>query len=155
MSGNANGVIRIGNKGTKKFAFGVEGSPGGEVFELDVVSTIQEWFNIHDQFVNEGEENEDGKKVIQAVEIPRYHQAAIEFVEDLRCTNLKNREAKDNPESGYKLVTVAEALDFNARLREVYDELVVFFRPKSREEQDSPDTSAVELQFSEEGKTQS
>lgn len=150
MSAN-NGVIRVGRKGTRKFAFGEEGSPGGEPFEVDVVVTIQHWFNIHDEFVNAGEENEEGKKVISNSEVPSYHQAAVNFVEELRCTEPKNNLARENcTTSGYKVVTVAEALDFNARLRECYDELVVFFRPKSREEQDSPDSSGVELRFSEE-----
>ena len=149
----SNGVVRIGNKGLKKFAFGAEGSPGGEPFEIDVVTTIQQWFNIHDEFVQQGEENEEGKKVISSAEIPRYHQAAVDFCEDLRCTHPSNGIAKEQcDKTGYKVVTVAEALDFNARLRECYDELVVFFRPKSREEPASQDSSAVELHFSEEGK---
>ncbi len=152
MSGsNGSGVIRIGKKGLRKFAFGVEGSPGSEVFEVDVVSAIQQWFNVHDTFVEAGVENEEGRKVIPSAEVPRYHQAAVEFVEDLRCTNTKNSLDRGHEDSGYLPVTVAEALDFNARLRECYDELVVFFRPRSREERDSPASSGVALHFSEEG----
>lgn len=142
----SNGIIRIGKKGLKKFAFGEEGSPGGEVFEIDVVATIQEWFNIHAEFVELGEEDEDGTKSIPNAEIPRYQQAAVEYVERLRATT--------NKEGNYPPVTVAEAFDFIARLRECHEELVSFFRPKLQKEQDSQDTSEVELRFSEEVQTQ-
>lgn len=153
MSTN-NGVIRVGKKGLRKFAFGEEGTPGSEPFELDVVRTIQEWFNIYNEFREAGVENEEGVKTIPSAEIPKFHQAAVDFAEDCRAKEAKNQLAqRDYETSGYQVVTVAEALDFIARLRECYEELVGFFQPKSREEPASPATSAVELRFSEEGKT--
>lgn len=126
MSGS-NGVIRIGRKGLKKFAFGDDGAP----FEIDVVATFQRWIEIDEQFRPE-ESNEEGSRSIPTTRMPEYHQTAVLFIKEL----------------GGGKVTIAEALDFLARLRECYDELVVFFRPKSREERDSPDTSEVELRFS-------
>lgn len=127
----SNGVIRIGRKGLKKFAFGEDGAP----FEVDVVVVFQQWIMIDEEFRSL---NED--KSIPLAEMPRYHQAAVEFVEGLR------KEPKDAPD--YKPVNVSEALDFIARLREQWSELVDFFHPKSRPEPDSQDTSEVELRFS-------
>jgi hypothetical protein len=110
-----NGVVRISRKGTKKFAFGEEGQP----FEVDVVAAFQGWIDVDKQF----RVTEDSS----LTDLPAYHQAAVIHVKNL---------------SGYD-VTIAEALDFMARLREVYDDLAVFFRPRSPEERGSPGTSAV------------
>lgn len=120
----SNGVIRIGRKGIKKFAFGEDGAP----FDVDVVVAFQEWINIDARFRNE----ETG--LIPHTDMPAYHAAAVEYAIRL---------------SGGP-VTTAEALDFVARLREQYDELIDFFQPRSREKLDSPDTSEAhsELQFS-------
>ena len=118
---SSNGVVRIGRKGLKKFAFGEDGAP----FEVDVVTTVQEWIGIYQQL-----QGEDG--LIANEVMPTYHQSAVAFTERLSgCT-----------------VTVAEALDFLARLREQYDSLADFFQPKSREERASPATSAQEMRFS-------
>ncbi len=126
---NGNGVIRIGRKGLKKFAFGEDGN----TFEVDVVVAFQRWICIDESFRPQ-EDDEDGNHPIPTDQMPVYHQSTIEFVEGL----------------GGGQVTTAEALDFIARLREQYDELAVFFRPKLREERDSPATSEAELRFSEE-----
>ena len=117
----SNGVIRIGRKGVKKFAFGDEGEP----FEVDVVTAFQRWISI-----DEGYRQEDF--TIQNDQMADYHSHARDFVEEL----------------GGGKVTTAEALDFIARLREQYDEVAAFFRPKSRAERDSPDSSEVGLRFS-------
>ena len=131
MSAN-NGVVRIGHKGLKKFAFGET----GPVFEVDVVVAFQHWISVDDGFRPE-ETADGGDRSIATADMPAYHQAAVHFAKE--CVG--NIDA---------VVTTAEALDFIARLREQYDELVVFFRPKSREERDSPATSAArsELRFS-------
>ena len=132
MSAN-NGVIRIGRKGLKKFAFGEDGEP----FEVDVVAAFQEWINIDESFrLEEGEgiKSED-VGTIPTEDMSKFHAAAVAYVKSL---------------SNYDTLTTSEALDFLARLREQYNELTVFFRPKSREERVSPDTSEVELRFSEE-----
>lgn len=118
-----NGVIRIGRKGIKKFAFGEDGAP----FDVDVVVAFQEWIGIDDKF---RERSED--RSILTMDMPAYHQAATDFAIRL---------------SG-GVVTTAEALDFIARLREQYDEVAAFFQPKSREERVSPATSEAELRFS-------
>lgn len=123
----SNGVIRIGKKGMKKFAFGDEGAP----FEVDVVVAFQAWIGI-----DEGFRGQSSNESIRTEDMPAYHQSAVNFVRELG--------GMDNTSA----ITTAEALDFIARLREQYDELVVFFRPKLREERASPDTSGVELQFS-------
>lgn len=120
MSAN-NGVIRIGRKGIKKFAFGENGEP----FEVDVVVAYQKWINI-----DEGFRNED--RVVESESIPRYHEAAVNFA----------KEFSEDCE------TTAEALDFIARLCEQYNELASFFQPKSPEKRGSPATSETELRFS-------
>ena len=126
MSAN-NGVIRIGRKGFKKFAFGEEGEP----FEVDVVVAFQKWIAV-DETIRQQEGDREGS--ILTEDMPTYHAAAVEFVKEV---------------SNGQEVTTAEALDFLARLREQYDELIVFFRPRSQEELDSPDTSeAPSLRFS-------
>jgi hypothetical protein len=122
-----NGVIRIGRKGTKKFAFGEDGAP----FEVDVVVAFQQWVTTDESF-RPMDQDEDGNRPIPTEDIPKFHQAAVDFVK-----SLSNVE-----------VTTAEALDFIARLREQYDELAIFFRPKLRDEPASPATSGVELRFS-------
>lgn len=136
---NGDGVIRVGRKGLKKFAFGDEGVP----FQVDVVVAFQEWIGIDDGF-RPTETNSDGNRLIPADQMPEYHEAAVNFVE--RLANAKWVDGGDTPP--LITLTVAEALDFIARLREQYDELAVFFRPKLREEPDSQDTSEAELRFS-------
>ncbi len=118
----ANGIIRIGRKGTKKFAFGDD----GPVFEVDVVTAFQAWVCIDEGFRNEEDD-------IPNEQMPEYHASAVRFVIGL---------------GGGDAVTTAEALDFLARLREQYNEVAVFFRPRSREERDSPDTLEAGLRFS-------
>lgn len=129
MSSN-NGVIRVGRKGKKKFAFGEDGAP----FEVDVVVAFQQWIVIDDQF----RERSDDRTILTQ-DMAEYHRAAVEFVTML-ATDPVTMSAPD--------ITTAEALDFMARLREQYEELATFFHPKSREKQDSPDTSEAELRFS-------
>lgn len=130
MSEN-NGVIRIGRKGLKKFAFG-----DGEPFEVDVVSALQAWVAIDESFRPETED-ENGNRPVATSDMLAYNQAAVSFCKELAG------EA-DGPTSK------AEALDFIARLREQYDELAHFFRPNLQKERDSPVSSGAELRFSEE-----
>lgn len=145
MSGNSssNGVIRVGRKGRKKFAFGNDGAP----FEVDVVVAFQEWIGVDDHF---RERTED--RSIATADMPEYHRAAVEFVQRL-ATTAPLSDTLDNTrvELVAPDITTAEALDFIARLREQYDELADFFVPKSREKRASPDTSESELRFSVEG----
>lgn len=122
----SNGVIRIGRKGIKKFAFGEDGVP----FEVDVVVAFQEWIGIDRTF-----RQDEGDGPIRPDDMPDYHRAAVDYVCRL---------------SASEKLTTAEALDFIARLREQYDELVVFFQPRLRPEPGSPDTSGAhsEMRFS-------
>ena len=120
MSAN-NGVIRIGKKGLKKFAFGED----GPVFEVDVVTAFQVWLNIDKELRGEDD-------IIKAEDMRAYHEAAVEF-----ANHLSDCE-----------VTTAEALDFIARLREQYDEVAGFFLPRSPEERVLPATLGAELRFS-------
>lgn len=134
-----NGVIRIGRKGVKKFAFGEDGAP----FDVDVVVAFQGWLCIDDEF-REREGCVD--RIIKTSDMPEYHQAAVQYV-----NSLAGGVQPDNEKGGsYSTITVAEALEFIALLREEYDKLLTFFRPKSQDEPDSPDTSEGGLQFSEE-----
>ena len=132
---NDNGVIRVGRKGIKKFAFGEDGEP----FSVDVVVAFQEWVTIDDSF----REHTDDRSIVNE-DMKDYHTAAVEFVARLAGNSVPIMDAS------VSTITTAEALDFIARLQECYDEVAAFFRPKSREEPDSPATSEVELRFSQE-----
>lgn len=150
MSAN-NGVIRIGRKGVKKFAFGDEDEP----FEVDVVAAFQQWIIVDDQFrLEEGTDGSD--RSIPIAVLPEYHRAAVEFVHHLMIDGTKSAKRMTEIEAaGIKIaeVTTAEALEFIARLREQYDELADFFQPRLREERDSPGTSGEgsRLRFQVEG----
>ena len=137
MSAN-NGVIRIGRKGLKKFAFGDDGPP----FEVDVVVAFRQWIDVDERFRPE-EEDAEGNRSIPTAVMQDYHEAARQFVQGL--ATVRDKEGR---ETYVPAITVAETLDFLARLREQYDELTVFFRAKSRDEPDSPGTSGVEHRFS-------
>jgi hypothetical protein len=142
--GNRDGIIRIGKKGLRKFAIGDEGAPGSEPFVVDVVQAFQQWIVIDDSF-RPTEEDVEGRHLIAPGDMVAYNRAAVEFVNDLANSG-------DTPKPATR-ATTAEALDFLARLRECYDELADFFRPRSRDERASPDTSAEHsptLVFSEE-----
>lgn len=134
MSQN-NGVVRIGRKGIVKFAFGDD-----EPFEVDVVTAFQAWANIDEEFRLDGPNVPDDQRgLVPSQDMPRYHQAAVDFVQKL---------ATDPRTHNTPQLTVAEALDFLARLREQYDELVHFFRPKQRAERESPASTETALHFS-------
>ena len=144
----SNGVIRVKTKGIKKFAIGDEDDPRNlPVFSVDVVVAFQHWIEVDESF-RPAEADEEGSRRIPGDRMAEYHNTAVAFVQSLMMSAVDKRQ--DTPELG---ITTAEALDFLARLREQYDGLVDFFRPKSREGQKSPDSSEdseVELQFSEE-----
>jgi hypothetical protein len=127
MSAN-NGVIRIGRKGIVKFAFGDDGEP----FEVDVVVMFNRWVAVDDSFRQKDEETD--RRIIPLERVPEFHQALVNLVHDICGVE----------------VTVAEAMDFGARLREQYDELADFFVPKFKDEPESSDTSEGGLVFSEE-----
>ena len=129
MSAN-NGVIRIGRKGLKKFAFGEDGEP----FEVDVVVAFQEWIGI-DEGMRDNEE-----RVIKTVDMPAYHEAAVRFAQRMSGGNTDS--------DGNITITVSEALEFIALLREEYDRLASFFQPKSPEKRDSHASMGSELRFS-------
>lgn len=117
-----NGVIRVGRKGLKKFAFG-----DGKPFEIDVIVVIQEWFIIDESFRDKHDDRN-----IPVAELPGYHSAAVDYVQQM-CG---------------ESITTAEALDFLARLREEYEKLANFFVPNLSQEQDERATSGEELRFS-------
>lgn len=138
VAASSNGVIRIGRKGLKKFAIGEEDDPRKlPVFEIDVVDAFQQWSLIVESF-RSAEPNESGEYVIEPGRTMEYNQAAVDFVEHL---------------GGGNDITKGEAFDFLARLREQYNELADFFRPKLREERGSLGTSEAQsrVQFSVEG----
>ena len=122
--GSSNGIIRIGRKGMRKFAFGED----GPAFEVDVVVAFHRWIEIDDGF-RKMMTDDDGssRQTVPMTDMPRYHKEAVAFVAGL----------------GGGTVTTAEALDFLARLREQYDELADFFRPRSPQERASPVTTGA------------
>lgn len=135
---DSNGVIRIGKKGIKKFAFG-----DAEPFEVEIVGAWQKWLVVDESF-RPPQFNEDGtpneNRNVSNESAGEYYKAAQDFVKGLGAGD----------------VTPAEALEFLARLKEEWDNLITFFRPRSRDERDSPDFSdspSAELQFSEEPAT--
>lgn len=140
-----NGVIRIDRKGIKKFAIG-----DGEPFDVDVVVAQQEWVSIDDSF-RPPEFNEDGTareiRSVPSERVPDYYKAAKDFVTKLMGNNINEKGEINQPP------TIAEALEFLARLREQWQDLVVFFQPKSREErgfQDTSESQSMEVVYSEE-----
>lgn len=116
----SNGVIRVGRKGLKKFAFGEEGEP----FQVDVVEAFQAWIGIDDSF-------RDEKRELPTASMQEYHRSAVDYVRGL---------------SGCGDITIAEALDFIARLREAYDEVADFFQPRSKTKLSS--VESLEARFS-------
>lgn len=130
MSGNngSNGVIRIGRKGLKKFAFREDGAE----FEFDVVDVSHKWWGedekIREKYVD---------RLIPTDGLEEYYDVAVAFVKEL------SEAVPDD-------LTKAEAMEFLAHLREQYDELADFFQPKKREERASPATSAPASEFLEE-----
>lgn len=138
-----NGIIRVGRKGKKQFAFGDD-----PAFTVDVVEAFQEYIGIDETFRTELKE--DGNKRIPTVEMPAFHEAVRQWAIRLATPKGGTREEPvQQPE-----ITVAEALDFAARLREVWDELQDFFAPKSRQKPELPGSSEVALRFSVEGEGQ-
>lgn len=131
-NGKTDGVIKIGRKGLRKFAFG-----DGPAFEVDVVVAFQKWMDTDDQF-RPIEPDADGRRPV--MDVSAWHKAAVGMVLDLAGDGYKEIQ-----------ITVAEALDFIARLREEYDAVADFFVPRSAKKPESPDTSAPALSFSEEG----
>ena len=134
MSAN-NGVIRVGRKGRKKFAFGEDGKP----FEVDIIVVWQQWICLDETFRDKTED-----RTIPLADMAEYHRAAMEFVKHLATDPAKPEEAPD--------ITTTEALEFIARLREQYDEMVDFFRVKERAEPELSATSGAEMRFSVEEK---
>lgn len=132
-----NGVIKIGRKGRKKFAFGEDGKP----FEVNVVAVMQDWIIADGQYrYARNQDNTPENQKLSDTDIPGYHELAVSFVK--KCAAAGGTGEVD--------ICEAEALDFLARLRECYDEMVDFFHPKSRGKQGSPASSEPALQFSEE-----
>ena len=114
-----NGVVRIGKKGKKKFAFGDD----GPVFEVDVVVTWSYWQTKRAEFQEPFPD--DPKMVwIPPTKTMAYQQAVVDFCHQL--------QANSKPPSGFPAVTLAEALEFLAKIEEEYEELKVFFQPKSK-----------------------
>ncbi len=143
MSEN-NGVIRIGRKGIKKFAFGEDGAP----FQVDVVVAFQGWMCLDDEF-REREGCVD--RTIKTADMPEYHRAAVRYVQELATDPIGSigLDGHGRPiPSEVPTLTVAEALEFIALLREEYEALVTFFQPRLPDEPDSPGTSEGGLQFS-------
>jgi hypothetical protein len=114
-----NGIIRIGRKGIKKFAFG-----DGPAFEVDVVAVFQEFLRIDDVF-RPAEEDEGGFRRMPLDQVSHFHGRLLEFVQQL----------------SNQTVSTGEALDFFARVREEYDALADFFLPKRRKKDESSATS--------------
>jgi hypothetical protein len=132
----SNGVIRVGRKGKKKFAFG---DGPDDVFEVDVVEKFQEWISIDESFRPEVPTTHDrGEKVrpVPNERMAEFHAALFDFAK--RCAG--DKAPAD--------LTLAEAIEFKTKLMEVYDELSDFFVPKSREKSSSPLSAEARLSFS-------
>ncbi len=145
MSGD-NGVIRIGKKGRRKFAFGDDGAP----FEVDVVVAWQQWIAVDESFRPEEDGTPDQDRSIPLERMPEFHQAAVAFVKELATSE---RLAGDGRTVSRVVpdISVGEALAFVAQLREQYDEVAAFFRPRSREERAASSSSGgTSTRFSEE-----
>lgn len=138
----ANGapIIRIGKKGRKTFAFGEEDSPKGHPFTIDVVAIWQQWCDVHRSF-----QNEEG--TIPRDKAMETNFALMQFVAALSGARLPQgipgAPEQPSPPSAEEELTLAEALDFMARIQEEVDALEDFFVPKLREKPSSPPKSAT------------
>ena len=126
-----NGVIRVGRKGLKKFAFG-----DGEPFTVDVVVAFQHWAEVDEEFRSKD-------RTVPLERMAEWNRTAVDFVQRLAAVPTGSPNAVALPD-----ITAAKARDFIARLSEQYDEVAAFFQPKLRGEPDSPDSSGAELTFS-------
>ncbi len=121
------GVIRIGRKGLRTFAFGDD-----KPFTVDVVVQMQQWIIIDDAF-RPVTPNENGEHPIPKAEMPAFHEAGRQFVMGIAKTG--EEPAPD--------LTVTEAFEFLAELRNAYNEMLDFFVPKSSHKPEPPGTTAV------------
>lgn len=131
---NGKGIIKIGRKGIKKFAFG---DNEADVFEVDIVEVWYKWIALDNSFRPE-EEDANGERNIPYERMDEFHREAVNFV-----TTVSGGKALD--------ITRAEAREFISRIRDEYNDLADFFQPKSRQKQDSPGTLETEVRFSEQG----
>ena len=129
---STNGVLRIGRKGKKTFAFGEEGESGCEPFEVDVVAVYNQWAGI----VSDYPVKEDGS--IGWKELEARNRATVEFVRELTKT-------PSSPD-GIEHLTLAEVLEFIKMIGEEKEKLASFFAPKSVAGPSSQEST--ELRFS-------
>ena len=108
------GVIKIGRKGIRKFAFG-----DGAEFAIDVISVRNEWLEIDRSF-------RDENSMIAPENVAKLNQSALAFVREV---------AKDQS------VNMSEALEFMARLTEEAAKLRRFFVPAFDEKLESQGSS--------------
>lgn len=129
---STNGILRIGRKGKRTFAFGAEGTPDEVVFEVDVVAVYNQWVVLRNQFTDENGQVLD-------TNLDACNRATWQFVQDLTKSPAK-------PE-GVAELTLAEVLEFIALIGEEKEKLAGFFVPRSSEKPSLPEST--ELRFSE------
>jgi hypothetical protein len=115
--GNGTGVVRIGRKGIVSFALG-----DGEPVRLDVIDVQNQWLEI-DQSYRDAEGNVPREKQTEL------NVAAWRFVREVFAPA---------PGQLAEGLSLAEALEFLAKLAEEGDKLKAFFVPKFSEERSSP-----------------
>ncbi len=116
MSSSNGKVIRVGRKGMATFAFGMEEDPlKGQPFTIDVVDTLNRWWEIQRGFQDEtGGVPPDQREACNV--------AMANFVSQLSSIPLE----------GEGRLTMAEVLEFmNVKIQEEWDRLADFFVPKS------------------------
>jgi hypothetical protein len=114
--GNGTEIIRIGRKGVKRFALG-----DGEPFSVDVIVVSNQWSDIDGSF-------RDEKGEIPRERWTECNQAAWQFVKQL---------------SGTQDITLAEALEFIAKITIEAKKLQSFFDIKSPSEPSSPQSTGT------------
>jgi hypothetical protein len=114
--GNGTEIIRIGRKGVKRFALG-----DGEPFSVDVIVVSNQWSDIDGSF-------RDEKGDIPRERWTECNKAAWDFVKQL---------------SGTQDITLAEALEFIAKITIEAKKLQSFFDIGSPSEPSSPQSTGT------------
>lgn len=120
-----NGIIRIGTKGRKQFAFGDD-----EPFTVDVIDVSNRWAAIDSEF---RQLDSNGQLVVPPAQMLPLNDACWNFVREI---------------SGCGNISKAEAIEFMKHITDEANALQDFFSPKSVEKKPSSQESTATSRFS-------
>lgn len=139
---SGNGVIRIGKKGLRKFAFGDDDS--APIIEVDVV-------NVHDELVELDWKYRDAEGKLLPDKSREHRTARFEFVKGLILETMKvaSLEKQHALKKVADDLTLAEALEFERYITEETARLKDFFAPATGNGQSPPGSSVGAVTYSE------